>query len=382
MVIKNRNLFRLTRFVIFKVSILFRFLAKFRSPKKRLLIIKTDAIGDYILFRNFIELVKQSEAYKDHEIDLLGNSLWKDLALLHDAPFVSEFMFTRHYELYEAPLQTLKLGWKLFKRNYAMVLQPASTRLLITDGLAALTAANQITGYVSDNEGIEHRYKIKTDKFYTEKLILPPGIYFEFDRNKFFFEQSLKQKLNINGPYIKTEQAPKNGIVVFPGAGIIKRGWEAEKFLELIKLIKQQTDQLIYLPGGPAEAAIAAYLADSFPAGEVINLTGKTTLPQLVELIGSAKLVISNETSAVHIAAATHTPVICILGGGHFGRFAPFPDHMEFKPTCVYDKMECYNCNWNCIFETPANAPYPCISIVTVQQVWQMAQQALNLYNT
>ncbi|SDR95051.1 ADP-heptose:LPS heptosyltransferase [Mucilaginibacter mallensis] len=378
MEIKNRNLFRLTRFVIFKISYLFKFLAKFRSGKKRLLILKTDAIGDYILFRNFIEIVKLSDEYKNYEIDLLGNPLWRDIVLSYDAPFVTELMFTRIYDLYEAPLKTFKLGWQLFKRNYAVVLQPSSNRLLITDGLAALTAAKQIIGYEGNTESIQQRYKTKSDKFYTQRLLLPAAVYFEFDRSKFFFEAVLKQKLDINGPLIKTKQTERKGIIIFPGAGIIKRGWEPEKFLELIKLIKQQTNQPVYIAGGPAEAAVAEYLTNALPQGEVINLTGKTTLPQLVELIGSAALVVSNETSAIHIAAAAQTPAICILGGGHFGRFAPYPAHMAQTTICAYEKMECYNCNWNCIYETMPNAPYPCISIVSLDKVWLMAQQALN----
>src|ERR1700744_3387262 len=103
MEIKNRNLFRLTRMVIFGGSALFKFLAAFRRSKKRLLIIKTDAIGDFILFRNFIEIVKRSEKYGDYEIDLLANDLCRDIALTYDASFISEFFFPRQYALYESP---------------------------------------------------------------------------------------------------------------------------------------------------------------------------------------------------------------------------------------------------------------------------------------
>jgi len=378
MAIENRNLFRLTRFVIFKISGLFKFFAKFRSPKKRLLIIKTDAIGDYILFRNFLEIVKTSKKYSNYEIDVLGNALWKDAALQYDAPFVAEFIFTRHAGLYEAPLQTLKLGWKLFTRNYEVVLQPSSTRLLITDGLAALSAAKQIVGYVSDTEGIQEKYKRKTDNFYTRLLQLPGDVYFEFDRNRYFFEQVLEQKLTITGPYIPTPKIEKSGIIIFPGAGIVKRSWEKEKFLELIKLVASQYKGPILVPGGPGEATTAQYLADSMPAGTVTNLIGKTTIPQLIDLIGSAQLLISNETSVTHIAAATQTPSVCILGGGHFGRFAPYPDHMAHKPICVYDKMECFNCNWNCIYQTQPEAPQPCVSIVGVEQVWNIIESIVH----
>src|ERR1700722_20465079 len=139
--IKNRNLFRLTRFVLLRMSPLFKFLAKFRTPKKRLLIIKTDAIGDYILFRNFIEVVKTSERFKHYQVDLLGNILWQEIALKYDGGFIDNFYFINADELYEAPWRTLKLGWRLFRNNYQIVLQPAYARTFINDGIAGLTAA-------------------------------------------------------------------------------------------------------------------------------------------------------------------------------------------------------------------------------------------------
>ncbi len=43
--IKNRKLFRLTRFVLLKLPAVFRFFALFLKPAKRLLLIKTNAIG-------------------------------------------------------------------------------------------------------------------------------------------------------------------------------------------------------------------------------------------------------------------------------------------------------------------------------------------------
>ncbi|MDB5157788.1 MAG: lipopolysaccharide core biosynthesis protein, partial [Mucilaginibacter sp.] len=112
--IQNRHLFRLTRFVLLKLPAFFRFLAKFRKPAKRLLLIKTDAIGDYVLFRNFIEILKRSEKYKDYQIDLLGNTIWRELNLAYDKQFLNEAYFINPKSYYEAPLKTLKQGWQLF----------------------------------------------------------------------------------------------------------------------------------------------------------------------------------------------------------------------------------------------------------------------------
>jgi len=370
--IKNRKLFRLTRFVLLKLPAVFRFFTLFRKPAKRLLLIKTDAIGDYVIFRNFIEILKKSEKYRDYQIDLLGNKIWRDLNEAYDKQYLNETYFIDNpNSFYEAPLKTLKQGWQLFKNRYEVVLQPTYTRVFITDGFAALTAAKQIIGYESDNEGIFPRYKKKTDKFYTRLLPLPQENYFEFNRNVFFFETVLGEKIDLKVPYISTNIGTKNGIAILPGAGAFKRGWEGDKFLELIKRLLQQTSEPIYLIGGPSEVRHGEFLMQNLPAGSIENRINKTTLPQLIDTIAGSSLLIANETSAIHMAMATQTPSVCILGGGHFERFAPYPAGTPNAPVCVYEKMPCYYCNWICIYKTEANEPFPCISAVTLENVWE-----------
>lgn len=377
--IKNRKLFRLTRFVLLKLPAIFRFLAMFRKPAKRLLIIKTDAIGDYVIFRNFIEILKNTEKYRDYQIDLLGNKLWRELNDTYDKQYLNKTYFINNpNSYYEAPLETLKHGWRLFKNRYEVVLQPTYTRIFLTDGFAALTAAKQIIGYESDNEGIFPRYKKKTDKFYTQLLPLPKESYFEFNRNVFFFETVTGEKVNLKAPQIETKADAKKGIAILPGAGAFKRGWEGEKFLELIKRLLEQTQDPIYLIGGPGEVKHGEFLMQNLPQGAIENRINKTSLPELIETIGASSLLIANETSAIHMAVATQTPSVCILGGGHFERFAPYPAGTPHAPVCVYEKMHCYYCNWICIYKTEVTEPFPCILAVTVEQVWQAVLPFVN----
>ncbi|HVW94771.1 MAG TPA: glycosyltransferase family 9 protein [Mucilaginibacter sp.] len=368
---ENRNLFRLTRFILLKVPALFKFFARFRAADKRLLIIKTDAIGDYILFRNFIEILRTSEKYKDYRIDLLANVLCRDIALTYDSAFIDNFIFEKPLTLYYKPWQTLQLGWRLFRNNYAIVLHPTYTRNFITDGLARLTAANEIIGFEGDTEGILPRYKIKTDKFYTGKIVLPETIRFEFERTRFFFENILNTSLLLEETTLPLGENPRKGIMIFPGAGVTKREWEREKFLALIKLIKNQTAQPVYLAGGPSEIELGNYLESNLLAGEVTNLIGKTTLPQLIEMVSGASLVIANDSGAIHIAAAVKTRSVCLLGGGHFERFVPYPAYFKYAPVCVYERMDCYYCNWNCIYHPAGNEIYPCIGKISVYRAWQ-----------
>jgi len=378
MYIKNKKKFRLVRFILLKISRLFHFLARFRTPEKRILLVKIDAIGDYILFRNFLEVLKDSEKYKDYQIELLGNNSWKDIALEYDKDVVSNFYFINEDPLYEKPQEVFKLGWMLFKRKYEVVLQSTYSRTLMGNGLAALASGKESIAYNSDNEH-HPRYKKQTDKLYTRLLELPLHIHHEYERNHFFFQevtnQEERQMAPLSLPFRKSE---KSGILIFAGSSWIKKNWEKEKFLEIIKRLLLHTSDTIILAGGPAEIPITSYLLGNLSeTSRIIDTTGKSSLPDLIQIVASSRLVISNDTNTVHIAAATQTPVICILGGGHFGRFMPYSEKMAFKPVCIFDEIPCYNCSWNCKFYEDNGNPYPCISRINIERVWNSIVKAL-----
>src|SRR5712664_1103973 len=59
--------------------------------KGTLLIIKSDGIGDYILFRNYLHFLKSSKKYKNHKIYLLANLASKDLATHLDSEIIEGF---------------------------------------------------------------------------------------------------------------------------------------------------------------------------------------------------------------------------------------------------------------------------------------------------
>jgi ADP-heptose:LPS heptosyltransferase len=102
-------------------------------------------------------------------------------------------------------------------------------------------------------------------------------------------------------------------------------------------------------------------------------LAGKTSLLDLVEVVRAATLVISNDSSPIHIAAGTVTPSVCILGGGHFGRFLPYTTEClngpSAKITAVWHDMDCFGCSWKCKFKPEATQAVPCIATVSVDLV-------------
>ena len=79
---------------------------------------------------------------------------------------------------------------------------------------------------------------------------------------------------------------------------------------------------------------------------KLIDITGKTSLLEFIELIRLSKLVIANDSASVHIANAVETKSICISDGNNFGRFVPYPKDFKYAPKTIYNK-QCLERNWN-----------------------------------
>lgn len=378
MLINNRNKFRLTRFILLRISLIFNFFSKFRKPQKRLLVVKTDAIGDYILFRNYLKIIACSEKFQGYSVDLVGNLAWKEIALKYDKPHLRETWFINETTIVNHPSHILKLALSLFRNRYEYVLQPTYSRTLIGNGISALASGRYNIAYRSSKEH-HPKYKKKTDKFYTQLIPLEDDTAHEIEKNHLFFKTVLNlPSLPIVEPHFDIVKRQSNRIVIFPGSSDTRRNWEISKFASIISKLADNPEFEIILAGGINERPLSETLQKLLHNDpKVLNQAGVLGLPEFIDLVADSLLVISNETSAAHIAAACRTPCITIVGGGHFERFTPYPKCFSNKPHCVYKKMECYNCNWNCQYELAKDDIFPCISKIEVEDVWTKVQHLL-----
>ena len=112
----------------------------------------------------------------------------------------------------------------------------------------------------------------------------------------------------------------------------------------------------------------------------LLNWAGRTTLSELVQVVAHAALLVTNETAAVHIGAATGTPTLCLLGGGHFGRFLPYEVEQGDErplPRVVFHAMPCFGCNWRCIYPVTPGRPVPCVEQISLENAWTGVQELL-----
>jgi len=328
-------------------------LKKVPTNPKTLLIIRLDSIGDYILFRNFLKEIRESEQYKDYKIYLCGNIIWKNLSENLDKNFVDEFIWISRKKFrnnlkykFNALKQIHNLGIKI-------VVETTFTReILFGDEIVKVSNAKErIASTASQESYSKWKRKLLTDKYYTKLISTSNENLFEFYRNKEFFSQLLQKNLenpdlfviDVKKPSIqninyKLPSIIKNKfIILFPGSSVKSKMWTRKNFKEVSKLLLENYSYDIVLTGSKQEEYLFNEIIINEYSKRFINLFGNTLL-ELAKLISESELLISNDSSAIHFAAAVDTPFICITNGNHYGRFFPYPEEIFDKGVYIYPK--------------------------------------------
>jgi ADP-heptose:LPS heptosyltransferase len=164
---------------------------------------------------------------------------------------------------------------------------------------------------------------------------------------------------------LKDNRDSVRAVVFVTGAEHLIRKWPFERYMELAARIHDAHPEiLMYLVGIDKDLTDSAGGKSAGLPKCVADLRGRTSLPELVDLLQQASLVVGNETGPVHLAIGLGIPTVCVLGGGHFGRFMPYGDSAKHK--VVINRLACFQCNWNCTRSRPE-----CVLDVSVDRVWE-----------
>ena len=129
-------------------------------------------------------------------------------------------------------------------------------------------------------------------------------------------------------------------VAVFaPGAeyGPAKR-WPARHFAELAKTLAARGYQ-VWLLGSATDAAITAEI-QRLCDGICVDLAGRTSLDEAIELMSFAARVVTNDSGLMHVAAALDRPTVAI-----FGSSSPaFTPPLSRRARIVTLKLECSPC--------------------------------------
>lgn len=121
----------------------------------------------------------------------------------------------------------------------------------------------------------------------------------------------------------KVPGLPEKYIVLNIGASRRVKLWPPDHFAILADLINKNFHLQPVLTGGPGDIHLAKRIMDKANCN-IIDLTGRTSIPLLVEVIADARCVITCDTGAMHLASALGTDLVALFGPTDPRRTGPF----------------------------------------------------------
>lgn len=146
---------------------------------------------------------------------------------------------------------------------------------------------------------------------------------------------------------------PASPVIFCPGAefGPAKR-WPAHHFAALAKHYGTPENPVLLI-GSPKDAAVGSAIAEA-AAGHARNLCGTTQLEEAIDLLAQARLVASNDSGLMHVAAALGRPQIAFFGSSSPDYTPPMNPRARivslnlncspcFKRECPLGHLNCLN---------------------------------------
>lgn len=346
---------------------------RWARSKKRVVFVKMDGVGDYIIWTAAFDALSKKYPATECERILIGNDRVRDLA--EAGPVFDEKIFVDVARLAESPRYRFSVMRQLRALDADVIVNPRLTRdFLWGDSIVRCSGAKVRIG----SRGIENlmspfQERISS-RWYTELVAAPePGVHELISNSRF---HGSGDTVAAQPPIIsstKTRSAPDGDYAVFfLGAFGADKRWPMAKFASTAMAVAESHGLEIILCGGPGEENLAEEFRGCFD-GDLTSLIGKTSLLDLAGVIARAKVTVTNDTAAGHIAVAQRCPVVVITPGNHVGRFFPYPAELtssSIKQLSVVHKMPCFGCGWHCIYTDldPSEAK-PCIAGVSVDDV-------------
>ncbi len=161
---------------------------------------------------------------------------------------------------------------------------------------------------------------------------------------------------------------PGSCLAVNPGAayGSAKR-WFPERFAAVADTLAQEHGLKVVLTGGPGEGEIGRDIAAAMRS-PVLNLIGRTSVRQLMAVLSLCRLVVTNDSGPMHVAAAFGVPIVAVFGPTDHTTTSPLGGDVRI----VRREIDCAPC---LLRQCPTD--HRCMEAVTVDDVLSAARDLL-----
>ena len=359
-----------------------------------IILFRLDLIGDCTMFTSAAKALR--EFYKDRKMTVVCLNISKPI---FDRIGGFDRIITVDFKPHDIDYEKLEtVIAEIQKYEFDILLQPQISKMPLADILCVATKCNKRIA-IETLEGNSPKKWIEYFSWiYDEFIPYPRGHKSEFDYYAAFVRGVVGEQYKITKPILNFNSqniVKAKYFVLYVGASMEQKLWPFYRFSKVAEHVFDRTNLTAVILGVESEKKYADLVVAnvrSVNESRIIDLCGQTTMDEVIDIIGNAEFIVSNDTSGVHIACATNTPSVAINGGWHYGRFLPYSLEMQKDtdniPLVAEKKMDCYYCDWNldtigktnakCLVRVKSGASADCIQKVRTEQVIELVDKILS----
>jgi heptosyltransferase-2 len=183
---------------------------------------------------------------------------------------------------------------------------------------------------------------------------------------------------------VKAKFSLPDGLLIGLNAGAeygpAKR-WPSDRFIAAAKELRKRLNCGFVIFGGPADKALAAEIAIAIGAVpssihhpvSVANLAGRTSLRELCAALRACRVVLTNDTGPMHLAAAVGARLVGLFGSTSIELTGPGLPR-DIRHILLRGEAPCAPC-----FLRECPIDFRCMKSLTVERVVEAVQQAAQL---
>lgn len=342
-----------------------------KSNSKRILIVRTDRIGDVLLSTPVIKAMR--DEYPDACIAMMVSPYSKEI--VEGNPYLDEVIVYDKEAKHKSWASSMEFAkyLKTKKFDLALVLHPNNRVHLITyfAGIKRRVGYNRKLGFLLTDR-IKHTKQLgeKHELEYNLDLVRYLGI---IPKEQSLFMPIKKESEDWAEVVLRQEgiSASDKILAIHPGASCPSKIWPQLRFAQVADKLADLHGFKIIIVSGPKDIRMAEDVLSNMRHA-AFNLAGKTSVSQLASVLRRCNLFISNDSGPVHVASALGTPVISLFGRAQRGlspvRWGP----IGLKDRILHKEVGCIEC-----FAHKCKKEFACLKAITVDDVVKAAEDIL-----
>ncbi|HBQ20806.1 MAG TPA: hypothetical protein DD708_02595 [Deltaproteobacteria bacterium] len=333
---------------------------------KKILLIRTDRIGDVVLTTPSIKIVR--DHFPQSHIAFMTGPQTRDI--VDGNPYLNEIIVYDKKRAHKNIIQNILFSLKLKRKKFdtAIIFNP-SNRIHWITYLANIPMRIGysrklkflLTHFLPDkkHEGL------KSEALYNEDLLTFLGISSALSR-KLYFPIKKESQTKIQDLLKKHNLHESHFVVMTVSASDRSRIWPSQNFAHLIQLLYEKLNLKTVLIGHLKKSQEVCALSKIAAP----NFSETLSLAELGILFQKALLHISSDTGPMHIASAVGTPVITIFGRTLPGLGPKRWSVLQGKNTLLHKNIGCNPC-----LAYLCQLDFDCFKATKVEEVFNAVRQ-------